>query len=56
MLILSVMACLLCPVEAAAYVDPGTGSMLWQMAMAALVGAGFTFRKLKNAVTRTPKR
>ena len=32
--------------EARAYTDPGTGAMLWQLAVAALVGVAFYFRKI----------
>ena len=31
--------------EAHAYTDPGSGLLLWQGLMAALVGAGFYFRR-----------
>jgi hypothetical protein len=31
--------------EAHAYTDPGTGAMIWQTLVAALIGAGFYFRK-----------
>jgi hypothetical protein len=43
--------CLLCPTDALAYLDPGTGSYALQLALAVLVGATFTvkmyWRKLK---------
>lgn len=32
--------------EASAYTDPGTGALIWQMAVAGLVGVGFYFRKI----------
>ena len=32
--------------EAAAYTDPGTGALIWQMMLAGLVGVGFYFRKI----------
>lgn len=32
---------------AAAYADPGTGAMLWQLAVAALAGVMFKVRSLK---------
>lgn len=35
---------------AMAYIDPGTGSMLVQMALAGLAGALFYFRQLRIAV------
>jgi hypothetical protein len=34
------------PQKASAYVDPGTGSMLWQMAAAALIGSLFYLRRV----------
>ncbi|HXE89542.1 MAG TPA: hypothetical protein VNK82_01120 [Terriglobales bacterium] len=37
---------LLSEAPAFAYTDPGSGMLLWQGLMAALVGAGFYFRKL----------
>ena len=32
--------------EAHAYTDPGTGALLWQMAVAGIVGVGFYFRRI----------
>jgi hypothetical protein len=29
-----------------AYVDPGTGSMLWQVLLSAMLGMGYAFRTL----------
>jgi hypothetical protein len=34
------------PQKASAYVDPGTGAMLWQMAAAAVIGSLFYVRKI----------
>lgn len=34
------------PQPARAYVDPGTGSMLWQMAAAAVIGSLFYVKKI----------
>ena len=50
----AVMAALLVmmPAPAFAYVDPGTGSILWQMLLGLLVGAGFYFRQIAGWVTR----
>ena len=31
--------------EARAYVDPGSGAMLWQLLVGGLIGAVFSFRK-----------
>ena len=36
---------------AAAYIDPGTGSMLLQMLGAGIAGAIFYFRELRNKIT-----
>jgi Domain of unknown function (DUF4118) len=38
------------PQKASAYVDPGTGAMLWQMAAAALIGSLFYLRRLTGWV------
>ena len=38
------------PQRASAYVDPGTGSMLWQMAAAALIGSLFYLRRVAGWV------
>jgi ABC-type Mn2+/Zn2+ transport system permease subunit len=50
--LLLVAAVLLVPAAAAAYVDPGTGSMFFQAAIASLLAALFTlkmyWRRLKN--------
>lgn len=43
---------LLMPSAAFAYVDPGTGSILWQMMLGLLVGAGFYFRQIAGWFTR----
>ena len=32
--------------EASAYTDPGSGALIWQMAVAGLVGVSFYFRRL----------
>ena len=34
------------PQRASAYVDPGTGSMLWQLAAAAIFGALFRLKRI----------
>lgn len=34
--------------QASAYTDPGTGALLWQMAVAGLVGIGFYFRRVTD--------
>jgi hypothetical protein len=40
----------LAPTPALAYLDPGSGSMLFQVLIAALVGIGFTIRRLRAIV------
>ncbi len=32
--------------QAYAYTDPGSGALIWQMLVAAFIGAGFYFRKV----------
>jgi hypothetical protein len=32
--------------EACAYTDPGSGALIWQMAVAGLVGVSFYFRRI----------
>jgi len=53
---LIVIALLLVPGEAFAYLDPGTGSMILQGVLAALFGAAFTIKlywhRLKNMFTK----
>ncbi len=44
-LIAAVLLVMLAARPAHAYTDPGSGLLLWQGLMAALVGAGFYFRK-----------
>jgi hypothetical protein len=40
-----------------AYIDPGTGTMIWQSITAVVIGAGFYFRRLliKFRGRREPK-
>lgn len=42
---LAVALVLLSEPRAYAYTDPGSGALLWQVLVAAFVGAGFYFRK-----------
>ena len=42
---LAVILLLLTESRAYAYTDPGSGALLWQLLVAAFVGAGFYFRK-----------
>jgi hypothetical protein len=35
-----------------AYIDPGTGSYVLQMALAGLLGAGYTLRRFWGNITR----
>jgi hypothetical protein len=37
---------LMAEIPAAAYVDPGTGTLLWQLLIGALVGCSFYVRRL----------
>ena len=34
--------------EARAYTDPGTGALIWQMALAGIAGVAFYFRRITN--------
>ena len=34
--------------QACAYTDPGSGALIWQMAVAGLVGVSFYFRRIAN--------
>jgi hypothetical protein len=42
------MIILALPASAAAYVDPGSGTMLWQLAAAAVFGGLFQIRRIVN--------
>ena len=34
--------------EARAYADPGSGALLWQLALAAIAGVAFYFRRITS--------
>ncbi len=38
-----------------AYIDPGTGSLIWQSITAALIGCSFYFRRFLNKVRKRAK-
>jgi hypothetical protein len=42
--------------RADAYIDPGSGSLIYQTALALLLGFGFMFRRIASSVTRLFKR
>ncbi|MBJ6727663.1 hypothetical protein [Geomesophilobacter sediminis] len=44
--------CLLFPATAHAYSDPGSGLMLWQLAVSFVIGVMFYFRKFLGMFTR----
>jgi hypothetical protein len=50
---------LIAPSRAEAYLDPGSGSFLFQMLVAAILGAGFTLRmqwkKVKSMFSSSPR-
>lgn len=46
----------LAPANAHAYIDPGTGSMLLQAVVAALVGLGLTLRQVRGWLGRLARR
>jgi len=45
-------ALMLAPATAHAYIDPGTGSLLFQSLLAVLFGAGVAFRKIRSWISR----
>ena len=45
-LLVLVLLTMAVPTKASAYVDPGTGSMLWQTAAAAIIGSLFYLRRI----------
>ncbi len=45
LLILAAALLLLFPADALAYIDPGTGSLAYQMALALLLGLSLVFRR-----------
>lgn len=49
-LVFLVVAYMFCPQEAYAYLDPGTGSMIIQTIIAAVVGAGVYFSAFFNKI------
>jgi len=44
--------CLLLPANAHAYSDPGSGLMLWQLAVSFVVGLLFYCRRIVSAIAR----
>ena len=56
-LALCLPALALLPVTARAYIDPGTGSLVFQSLLAALFGVGVAWRKLRSWAARAlPRR
>jgi len=51
-LLLCMLALGMMPVTAHAYIDPGTGSMLFQSLLAVLFGIGVAFRKIRDLIAR----
>jgi hypothetical protein len=39
------------PAHALAYTDPGSGALLWQLLLSAMLGATFYFRRILNWFT-----
>jgi hypothetical protein len=39
-----------------AYIDPGTGSLIYQTALTVLLGLGFTIRRSRTSIVRFVKR
>lgn len=47
---LAVLAGLTVPTTAHAYIDPGSGTLIWQAVLAALFGGMFYIRRIVNAL------
>lgn len=47
---------LLCEQPAHAYIDPGSGSLLYQAILAAVLGVGFKFRRMLGTLNRVGRR
>lgn len=56
LLILPIVATILTPRDAQAYIDPATGSIVFQVVVAAALGAAFTLRRLRDRVTGAVRR
>lgn len=55
--VLAVLCLILLNEQAAmAYIDPGSGSLIYQAILAALLGVGFTFRRVLSALKRVGRR
>jgi hypothetical protein len=50
--LLCLSALLMAPVVARAYIDPGTGSLLFQSVLAVIFGIGVAFRQMRQWVAR----
>jgi hypothetical protein len=50
------MILLLTEVPTHAYIDPGTGSLIYQTALALVLGLGFTVRRGRASIVRLLKR
>ena len=48
----TVMLLLMAEIPASAYVDPGAGTLLWQLLVGALVGSSFYVRRLISVFKR----
>ena len=49
---LTLLLLLMMEIPASAYVDPGAGTLLWQLVVGALVGSSFYVRRLFGAFKR----
>lgn len=52
----AVLMLLLAEQPAFAYIDPGTGSLIYQTALTVLLGLGFVFRRSHASILRFVKR
>lgn len=56
LLVLLVFASVFAPRDAHAYIDPASGSIVFQVVVAAALGAAFTLRRLRDRVTHAMRR
>jgi hypothetical protein len=54
--VIAIAAFLIGEHPALAYVDPGTGSLLYQTALTALLGLGLVFRRVRGSIVAFVKR
>lgn len=55
-LFVSIAAVILTPRQASAYIDPGTGSMVYQALLAVILGLGFVLRGARARIAESVRR